>query len=416
MRLIDGVFIVVNASHATINCNETIQDVGNCSTCLVTLDCGCTLSVGHASDGVHRRSGNACEEGKIQTNTLHTLNLAVLTAFYDIEGADIKGQLLMGADQLQVMEPLDWNLLSANTSRLLAADDVPAYNLRKLAASLQNESVVVRTASEALLLDYIELQNNKNMFWSFSNYGWTSYAICFLYIIMGFLLLLHYMSKYRPNGMGNVAFASPLILPKATAFGLRTTPSLSTSTTQAGNTMDDVIQWLQTMEFYEITGILYCIFMGAFLVACICFIKQLYSRRSYVYVDLCSDRCIHSIKLMKLPDATRDFTINLTVRNTILRVSIWGPIGIITFESAPWKVVRGRDGKIFPCPSRIFISARRAYRVRAMQANRGYRCKPLVIHSHQYEFNDLRNSGRANDMMLSASAPPLYEREDTTYV
>ena len=185
------------------------------------------------------------------------------------------------------------------------------------------------------------------------------------------------MSKYRPNGMGNVAFASPLILPKATAFGLRTTPSLSTSTTQAGNTMDDVIKWLQTMEFYEITGILYCIFMGAFLVACICFIKQLYRRRSYVYVDLCSDRCIHSIKLMKLPDATRDFTINLTVRNTILRVSIWGPIGIITFESAPWKVVRGRDGKIFPCPSRIFISARRAYRVRAMQANPGYRCKPF---------------------------------------
>ena len=88
----------------------------------------------------------------------------------------------MGADQLQVMEPLDWNLLSANTSRLLAADDVPAYSLRKLAASLQNESVVVRTASEALLLDYIELQNNKNMFWSFSNYGWTSFAICFFYI------------------------------------------------------------------------------------------------------------------------------------------------------------------------------------------------------------------------------------------
>ena len=127
--------------------------------------------MGHASDGVHRPSGHVCDEGKIQTNTLHTLNLAVLTAFYDIEGADVKGQLLMGADQLQVMEPLDWNLLSANTSRLLAADDVPAYNLRKLAASLQNESVVVRTASEALLLDYVELQNSKNMFWSFSNYG-----------------------------------------------------------------------------------------------------------------------------------------------------------------------------------------------------------------------------------------------------
>ena len=139
--------------------------------------------------------------------------------------------------------------------------------------------------------------------------------------------------------------------------------------------------------------------MGLILILCFVLIRRLFRRRSYVYIDFISSTHICSIKLTKLPE----ISIEIARKKTTVRVYDWGIVGVIVFVSPPWKIVRGRDGKAFPCPSWIIVSARQARLVRAIQNEQGHKCQPLVVHSHHYEFQPVKQSAKSAGAVVDAT-------------
>ena len=163
--------------------------------------------------------------------------------------------------------------------------------------------------------------------------------------------------------------------------------------------------WLAELHRYEVFLIIQTLIVGVMVIICLVFIRKLFRRRSYVYIVLVSDNHICSIKLMQLPDATRDFCIKVPRKKTTFRTHICGFVGVIVFATAPWKIVRGRDGKVFKCPSWVLISGRQARLVRALLLDTNHWCKPLVVHSHQYESGAL--TVQKDNPALEATAPPI---------
>ena len=188
-----------------------------------------------------------------------------------------------------------------------------------------------------------------------------------------------------------------MLLPKATAFGLRTTPmTLAAAESSEGGQMTKLMAWVQALQYHEMLLLVQALLVGITLIVCIIHIRRLYKRRSYLYVDFVSFKDICSIHLTNLPDATRDYSIGVP-RKTTVRIYSWGPIGVLVFVTSPWKIVRGRDGKIFPCPAWIFVSGSQARKVQAIAVIQDHTCAPLIIHSHHYEFQHVKNSTKEGE-------------------
>ncbi len=90
-------------------------------------------------------------------SVLHSVNLAVLAKFYDLTNASIMSHDLFDFSELKEPKPIEWPIFEADSERLLAADKAAGYSLEKLAISMQNDSVVLHSSSEALLHDLISV-------------------------------------------------------------------------------------------------------------------------------------------------------------------------------------------------------------------------------------------------------------------
>jgi hypothetical protein len=128
-----------------------------CAPCLVTSPCGSSVSSGEA-----KFTGPSDCTSTARTSVSHGVNLIVLQHFYDMNNVTLTGNTLFSPSRLNSPTPLHVPLFSDQTSRLLAADESVSYSLNKLASSLQNDSVVLHSSSDAILYDYlIVLPTNK---------------------------------------------------------------------------------------------------------------------------------------------------------------------------------------------------------------------------------------------------------------
>jgi hypothetical protein len=76
--------------------------------------------------------------------------------FYDMTNVSISGRDLFAPSKLTDQPAIDWPLFADNTSGILARDKEAGYDLGKLADSLNNNSVVYHSPSEAALDDLFD--------------------------------------------------------------------------------------------------------------------------------------------------------------------------------------------------------------------------------------------------------------------
>lgn len=114
-----------------------------CVLCLIRLSCDCFLrhrpsSVGRNPTSHHDQRIIApkpvCKSNNtVPTSVLHTVNLALLQNFYDLTNETISGRDLFRASEPIEPKPLNLQLFSDNTNRLLSADKESSYSCQQFA-------------------------------------------------------------------------------------------------------------------------------------------------------------------------------------------------------------------------------------------------------------------------------------------
>ena len=85
IRLADGVFLLTNSSMAGVECNGMAQTtVRNCTPCIVTLNCNCTLDMGGGLELIKRSDDSVCPSDQEGVSVAHAINLIVLQTFYEM--------------------------------------------------------------------------------------------------------------------------------------------------------------------------------------------------------------------------------------------------------------------------------------------------------------------------------------------
>ena len=160
IRIGKGAYIVTNATNLFVVCNGTRRPtIARCNPCLVQLECGCyILAGGNRLNDVGKADEEGCNEKHTESKILHAVNLAMLDAFYEGVNDSLTGQELFNASLDSTLSPLFVPIFGENMTRLLAADKTASYSLKRLAESLENESVAFHSPTEALLVDYINQQ------------------------------------------------------------------------------------------------------------------------------------------------------------------------------------------------------------------------------------------------------------------
>ena len=386
IRLTDNVILVTNASSAEISCNGVIHTaVTNCTPCIVTLDCNCTLHMGDGLAPIRKPDDSTCPLDQERVSVAHAINLIMLQTFYDMENTKLNGSVLFQPESRIRANDIVLPLFSDNTTKLLASDQEASYSLRKLAAGLQNQSVVLHGPSEALLYDYLQKQTALNSFWSFKDYGWVSYAVCIQYGLMGAAGLYVYIrSGGRTAGL---AIAGPLLLPKTTAYGLRTMPPIVTSTT-----VDPVVDWMYSITVKEWLIIMYCVFLSLWLLYTFILTMRAFDRYSYLYMQFSTGRAAHLLKYRTLPDATRQFTIMTGGREPSIKINNYGLFSVVSFISEPWLIKHSLSGEAYKPKKRVFVGQKEARLIRQLLMDPDCCITPLVVHTHEYAISKLDNS------------------------
>jgi hypothetical protein len=78
-----------------------------------------------------------------------------------MDNANLSGSVLLHPETFRQPADVVLPLFSENTDKLLARDQEASYSLKKLAASLQNQSTVLYSPSAALLYDVLQKQSEK---------------------------------------------------------------------------------------------------------------------------------------------------------------------------------------------------------------------------------------------------------------
>jgi len=196
---------------------------------------------------VHRTGDRGC--GRETLSVMHAVNLIALQTFYETTQANLTGQRLLEPGTFKQPANLTINFFSDEAKKLLARDDEVAYSLKKLAKGLRNDSLVYSSATDAILFEYMQKQNDNRAFWSFQQYGWVSYIVAADSALLGLVVLYLYLIR---RGGGNqltpMAVTTLPLLTRAAAFDLKTINPPTVATTAS---IDLVRQWVAERQGHE---------------------------------------------------------------------------------------------------------------------------------------------------------------------
>ena len=131
---------------------------------------------------------NRCVGNISDTTVYHAVNLAVLNTFYDITNVTITGQsLLRSKEKLSLDDNFKLPIFGDDDiDQYLAADESISYSLRKLSRSLENDTVIYHSVSEALIDRYLTSRTSST-FWGIDKFTLLTIGMT---IILAFLLIL----------------------------------------------------------------------------------------------------------------------------------------------------------------------------------------------------------------------------------
>ena len=309
----------------------------------------------------------------------HALNLAVLQTFYELSNASLNGAQLVNVSLLKTVRPISFPFFSDQTSKLLAADESASYSLKKLAESLQNDSVILHTPAEAVVHD---LLRQSSLARSFEIMSWTTWITLLAWVAVMVLMALHVSTFLKLRSLSAaIAVMGVSRLPKINAFAVRTEPPTTTETP---------VWQMAILEIrrYDLLFICGLILLTIAVIILIVAIKRALSRRSFIYLDLASTKGIAQIKFCALPDPSRNFSVALPKKPTTLSCVSCGLFGFVKFTSKPWKLIRIHDGSRIQLPTYMILPFWKLRTVKTVLGSQDCKITPLLVHSHEYVYPD----------------------------
>ena len=376
MRLAQGVYVLSDYSDLSIDCatyNESRRL--DCNPCLITVGCGCRV---HSASWIVIE--RFCPENESDSSMLYTVNLIVLQHFYDITNLTMTGKSRMTPEDRILPVGVKWEFYGEKVSKLLAADDSASYSLKKLAASLQNESQVYHTPAEALLSDIINEQALHKFFGldlSILN-AWAIAVLVFLIVVLSF-----FQFRTRKEMAQNSKLLAQLGVSTALLTGTRA-QDVQLKTTP--NTVTLPYDWNELLEYFREDMIHFVIVLIALVLIFLWTLYIMYwttKMRSYVYIDISTDKGSHLIYYKQLPDASRCFRVVLPQKNVKLTIVNFFLFGCIKFEGKSWKLEHKSTLCRSTLPKRIWIGRSDVIKLTTLLRDPTCEIGPVVVNSHE---------------------------------
>jgi hypothetical protein len=165
---------------------------------------------------------------------LYPVNLAILTAFYNLTDQNIEGKHLMSFNELQTPQDIEWKIFAEKANKTLASDQELGYSLQKLIRVTQNESDahIFHSPAEAVLSDIWDSINSGTVTCSFDPFDWKSYITYLPDILFIPLAIITYRLYNRVNALA-IIIAASRAAPVAISYQLKVNPSTTINTPMA---------------------------------------------------------------------------------------------------------------------------------------------------------------------------------------
>jgi hypothetical protein len=391
-RLAAEKYVVSNFSTIETHCgeDETIRNYHpNCSLCLLNLPCGCALYYDGRKAAVEP---HGCTNETTTSSVLYPVNLAILTAFYNITDQNIEGKHLMSFDELQTPQDIEWKIFAEKANKTLAADQELGYSLQKLIRVTQNESDahIFHSPAEAVLSDIWDGINSRTVTYSFDPFDWKSYITYLPDFLFIPLAIATYRLYNRVNALA-IIIAASRAAPVAISYQLKVNPS---TTTIAPNAMSDTanstiaLMWQQIVREVRTTDAFFAIstIIGIVLTSTatlLIAIRQTTARSSYIYLDALSTAGCVQIRLLRLPHARRTFTVKQTQTAVRIQTRSYGIFGILRIAEGGIIIKDAATSANIAAPTWIFVSAKKAKQLALIMTEANVQMTILAVHTHE---------------------------------
>ena len=152
VQLSPDVFLVNGYQNLSLVDVNGTRPVPRCAPCLITLSCSAQL---HDTQGLLIPSPVLCNPRQESPDIAYPVNRALLDTFYDDDNDTALESL---RNQPPELPPLNLTAYNSEASQRAASDTVISYSMKKLAAAMQNDSVILHTPAEALIYDFVHAE------------------------------------------------------------------------------------------------------------------------------------------------------------------------------------------------------------------------------------------------------------------
>jgi hypothetical protein len=398
LRLSEHDYVLSNLMDVQLVCGPDDQLQPNpftapCTLCFMHVHCGCSLrsSAGYSIlDTARREHGielSGCNRNATTRSTVqYTVNLALLHTFYVMANYSISGRDLIDPTKIKDLPPIDWPLFSANTSQIVAKDKADSYSLIKLAANLENNSVVFHSPSEALLYDYIGKIG-------LQEFGHKEIAISsgvgLLVAAQIFTGCWLYRTRRQMSELSLVVLTISKFMPLSSAFELKqsqqaikdahfeTLPATSNAT--INDAIDVILKHFITCQIIYL-GLLFCISLCVMMVV----FRVLAARRSFLYVEKGTKTRIVQLRLMKFPTANRCYDVRTSPSSLRVSAKNYGFAVKLSFTAKHWYYRKTLTGTSTLIPSTLWLSPWKALTVLPL-LHSDFVVSTFIVHTHEYD-------------------------------
>jgi hypothetical protein len=380
VKLQDRKYVVSNLTQVHTACrggSHKPLSVDPCMPCIVDLGCSCTLAAGEFS---LEAEASACDNHTSSTEVSHAVNLAVLQAFYDLDNDTLTGGALLPPSKMRDIQGIKLPLF--DTDRLLAADEAAGYSLRKMVDALQNESVILHTPAEAVIHDFMTRMTEISKFPGWTS--WFTYVSVLPWVVIGLLAIVQIRTTMKLRALAAAFLATRMTkLPLVSGFAVRTEAPTPTTISP--------LAWIAIVAETHRHNLLiaaYLVILTLMLVGLALVVRKTFARRSYIYLDLATETEIAQLRFCALPDATRNFSVKVSKRPTILACRSFCLFGVISFQSKPWKLTYALTNRKVQLPTVVLIPFWKLKVVQRLISAKDCKVSPLIVHSHEYVYLD----------------------------
>ena len=217
----EGKYLLSNISHVFLRCPSGMRQELGCQFCVFTVPCLCDISTNSVYFPPRL---NHCQDDQTRATTVHPVNLAVLSYFYEEEQLfHITGDTLF--EDVPAVSTPKMDIFKHDFTKLIAADNEDDLSLRKIAESIKNDKRIFQTLADPIL-DSLDLTSEPELL------SWTSIVTISDTVIIVVLCLAVSFLGVKVYTMAKVIATLQMAQPVKSKSILYIIPTSSTTTTQ----------------------------------------------------------------------------------------------------------------------------------------------------------------------------------------